>query len=154
MRIKLFPLAALALLALGGCDVSVTDPDRGFLGFDTILRTQSSTVSTAGVEVVTSPGEWERVWDEIGGAGSAPSVNFLRDMVVIVAAGAQPDGCHHVRITELEARRDRLIVEADLEVPGAGCICTPVVVRPLHIVVADRWLEPVDLDFDEVRLSC
>ena len=154
MRSKLFPLAALALVALGGCDVSVTDPDGGFLGFDTILRTQNSTVSSAGVEVVTSPGEWERVWDDIGGAGSAPPVNFLRDMVVVVAAGTQPNGCYHVRITELEARRNRLIVEAELEEPSASCVCTPVVVRPLHAVVADRWLEPVELDVDELRLSC
>jgi len=150
--------AAAILLAglLAGCDGDIiVDPDdEGPVPFETVYRSLNSGVSNSRGQVIRSFAEWDRVWDEIGDSGPAPAVNFGRDMVVLVAAGTQPNGCYSIDIRFIEVDRGFLEVEADLNVPAADCLCSPVVVRPVHAVRTPRIFNPSDFNIDRVIRSC
>ena len=155
---RLFPLLfALAVLALAlGCDghVIITDPDTGFLPFQTVLQSQTSGIASSREEVIESYGEWVAVWNEIGRGGPPPQVDFGRDMVLLVAAGTEPNGCYSIEIRDVEARFGGLRVSADLNEPGTGCVCPQGIVRPVHAVRVERRSGGVDFNVRRVTLSC
>lgn len=155
---KRFVLGPALLLAslLAGCDGDyLVDPDDdGPLRFETLYESQDSQLSGPRELIVTNQDSWERVWDDIGVPGPPPRVDFDREMVAVVAAGTQPDGCHFVEITDV--RQDDGVLEIDAEVvePGANCVCPDVIVRPVHAVVFRRVFGPVDFDVRRAVENC
>jgi len=148
---------ALAVLALAlGCDghVIITEPDSGSVPFQTLIQSQSSGIASPSEEVIRSNGEWTAIWNQIGRGGPPPQVDFGRDMVLLVAAGSKPNGCYTIEIRDVEARFGDLQVFADLNEPGAGCVCPQGIVRPVHAVRVPRSSRPVDFNVRTVTQSC
>lgn len=155
LRSALWP-ALLAAALLAGCDGDYfVDPDDdGPLRFETIYKSQDSDISDQFEEIVTSSGEWERVWDDIGAGGAPPRVDFDREMVAVVTGGTRPDGCHSVEIVDIGLDNGVLEIDADLIEPGTNCVCGAVIVRPVHAVVFRRVFAPADFDVRRAVENC
>jgi PrcB C-terminal len=156
LRFTLRPAALLVAALLAGCDSDIiVDPDdEGPVRFETLYQSQFSDIDDSGEEIVRSSSEWTRVWNAIGTDRPRPSVNFDRDMVAVVAMGERPNSCYDIEIRDIEVDFGVIEVEVDLIEPGAGCVCAPTVVQPVHVVVLDRISAPVDFNYDRVVLTC
>lgn len=151
----LLPWIALAAL-LAGCDGSViiTDPDDGTVPFQTVIQTQASGIDDSREQVIESASEWSAVWSEIGRGGPPPAIDFGRDMIALVAAGARPNGCYTIDIRSIEARGGLLRIDVDLNEPGSNCICPQGIVHPVHAVRLRRFSRRADFDVRRVVQSC
>ncbi|HSK80797.1 MAG TPA: hypothetical protein VLQ45_30370 [Thermoanaerobaculia bacterium] len=150
-------LTLLATALLAGCDGDyLVDPDDddGPLRFETLYQNQDSEISGRRELTITNQASWERVWDDIGIGGPPPRVDFDREMVALVAAGTQPDSCHFVEITDVRLDDGILEIDADLIEPGTNCVCSDVVVRPVHAVVFRRVFAPADFDVRRAVENC
>lgn len=117
-----------------GCSESPTEPDHEVL-FETVHHSQYSGIERSRQQVIRDPAEWSRVWTEIGAGGAPPRVDFGRDMVVLAAAGDQPDGCHDIAIRSMRVAAGQLDVNVERTVPGPGCGCPAVMTQAVHAVV-------------------
>lgn len=154
-RFDLF-LGWLALgLLLAGCegDVFITDPD-GSVPFQTLIQTQTSDITDSRRQLIETSSEWSAVWSEIGRGGPPPAVDFGRDMVALVAAGTQPDGCYAIEIRFIDLRGGLLRIDADQTEPGADCVCPAVIVHPVHAVRLRRVNRRADFDVRRVVQNC
>jgi hypothetical protein len=152
---KLLLSICLATVLFAGCDGDIiVDPDDdGPVAFQTLYQGDSD-ITRSGSEVIRGEFEWDEVWDEIGLGGAPPDVNFNREMVILVAAGTQPNGCYDIDIVSIEADDGTLEVDAELIEPGTGCTCPQATVRPVHAVVLRRLFNPVDVDVRRVVENC
>jgi hypothetical protein len=149
-------LGSLALgFLLAGCygDVLITDPD-GSVSFQTLIRTQTSGIADSRRQLIESASEWSAVWSEIGRGGPPPFVDFDRDMVALVAAGTQSNGCYAIEIRSIDLRGGLLRIDADLTEPGSSCVCPTVIVHPVHAVRLRRINRQADFDVRRVVQSC
>jgi hypothetical protein len=154
-RLNLF-LGCLAFgMLLAGCDgdIIITDPD-GSVSFQTLIQTQTSGITDSREQLIESSTEWSAVWSEIGRGGPPPAVDFGRDMVALVAAGTQPNGCFAIEIRSIDLRGGLLRIDADLTEPGAGCVCPAQVVHPVHAVRLRRIDRRDDFDVRRVIQNC
>jgi hypothetical protein len=94
------------------------------------------------------------VWTEIGRGGPPPDVDFGRDIVALVAAGTQPNGCYAIKIRSMDLRGGLLRIDADLTEPGTACVCPAVVVHPVHAARLRRTNRQADFDVRRVVQSC
>lgn len=130
--------------------------------FETLATGVSSPIATRRFEVVRDDAAWQSLWSENGGTGSAPAVDFSRDMVVALWLGARPTSGYAVRIDAVQESQI-------LGMPGApagvrvhatefmvppGTPVTAVPSQPYHIVRAPRtdpqggsMLEPLSFSY-------
>lgn len=143
------------VLSVSACDgdVLITDPD-GSVPFQTLIQTQTSGIAVSRRQIIETSSEWSAVWNEIGRGGPPPEVDFGRDMVVLVAAGAHPNGCYAVEIRSIDVRGGLLRIDADLTEPGPGCVCPTVIVHPVHAVRLREINREADFDVRRVVQSC
>jgi hypothetical protein len=146
-------LALASLLAACEGEVIITEPD-GSVSFQTLIRTQTSNISDSREQVIESASEWSVVWGEIGRGGPPPAVDFSRDMVALVAAGSQPNGCYAIEIRSIDLRSGLLRIDADLTVPGTSCVCPAQVVNPVHAVRLREIPRRADFDVRRVVQNC
>lgn len=151
-------LAGLLVFALAaaGCDeddIIITDPD-GDIAFETVLLTQDSDLSESLGLVIDDQAEWEDVWDEIGRGGPPPDVDFRRDDLLLVSAGSQPNSCYSLQIRRVRLRGGILEVDADLNEPGANCLCPQEIVRPVHVVRIRETGRRADFEIDRIVRDC
>lgn len=145
----------LPLLACGG--QLPTSPAHG-VPIVTVVAAQSSGIDAGREEVIRDPEAWERAWREIHArrtpAAALPAVDFSRQMLLLVALGERPDGCHDVEIAGVERAGDALRVTAHEIVPGPGCICTMALVQPVHVVGVERAAGEVRFAKLRVERAC
>lgn len=155
MKKLLLSTCLISCLALAGCDgdILVDSDDDGPVAFQTLYQGDSD-ITGSGSEVIRGEFEWDDVWDEIDVGGAPPDVNFNREMVILVAAGTQPNGCYDIEIVSIEADDGVLEVDAELIEPGTGCTCPQATVRPVHAVALQRLFNPVDVDVRRVVENC
>lgn len=153
MKYRYLLLPLLVTLASCDGDVFITDPD-GDVPFQTVFSSQSSDIQDLRFELIESQREWDDVWDEIGRGGPPPDVDFSRDEVALVAAGERPDSCYSVEIRRIDIRSGLLRVDADLLEPGTSCVCSDVLVNPVHAVRFRRTDRRADFDIRRVVQDC
>ncbi len=155
-RRRLRPLPGWIVLAvLTACDGSIlTEPDDGAVPFQTVYHSQTSGIDDPREQIVESPSEWSAAWSEIGRGGPPPSVDFDRDMVALVAAGARPNGCYSIEIRDIDVRGGRLRIDAESSEPGETCTCPQQVVHPVHAVRLRRSSRREDFDVRRVIQNC
>lgn len=133
-------LAAALLLASISCldDDGPTGPGEPLL-FSNVLKQGHSGIVAARTEVIREESRWAAVWSEIHGSGAPPrpTVDFTREMLVLVGIGERNDGCWDVEILELSSAGGRIRVRAE-ERHRAPCICTQALTQPVQIVRSVR----------------
>ena len=154
-HLRLAGLLAFSLLA-AGCDeddILITDPD-GDIAFETVLLTQDSDISDSIGIAIEDQREWDDVWDEIGRGGPPPDIDFRRDELLLVSAGSRPNGCYSLQIRRVRLRGGLLEVDADLNEPGANCLCPDGIVRPVHVVRIRETGRRADFNIDRIVRDC
>lgn len=154
-HLNLVVSSLLLLLACGG--QLPTSPGHG-LPIVTVVAAQSSGIDAGREEVIRDAEAWARAWREIHArrspAAPLPEVDFSRQMLLLVALGERPDGCHDVEIAGVEGAGDALRVAVREIVPGPGCICTMALVQPVHVVSVERTAGEVRFATRRVERAC
>jgi hypothetical protein len=85
--------------------------------------------------VIRDDTTYARFWSSLGDAGSRPSVDFTRDLVIAVAAGQQATGGHSIAVERVTRVGPGLAVEVVETVPQQGCATTQALSQPVDVVV-------------------
>jgi len=96
--------------------------------------------STSGITaparvVIRNDTTYARFWASLGDAGSRPSVDFTRDIVIAAAAGQQTTGGHSISIDRVTRVGAGLAVEVTETVPPQGCQTSQALTQPVDMVV-------------------
>ena len=133
---------AIALLIVFGCGGDGITIPAGPVPMTRVFSDRHSGLRTPREELIVQPARWQLVWDEIMSTRSpklpAPSVDFDRDVVIVVALGETGDACKSVVIEEVSHAGDLLFVRSKETRPPASCVCPPVTVQPVDIVTVSR----------------
>lgn len=123
-------LGMLLMLATAGCFWPDSDDDYRFLGErlerlvpstdDVVLQTS---VSLPKQELILrEPARWQLRWQEAHLGRSAvppvPTIDFDRDMLVLIAAGTQPSLTVRVEVDSAVVRSEGIVVYAAIVSPG------------------------------------
>ena len=96
--------------------------------------------STSGITaparvVIRDDASYAKFWTSLGDAGSRPSVDFTRDIVIAAAAGQQTTGGHSISVDRVTRVGAGLAVEVTETVPPQGCMATQALTQPVDMVV-------------------
>jgi hypothetical protein len=114
--------------------------------FYRLLQAQYSGIPEPRRVVIRDPAAWETLWDEARRVGSlppAPSVDFTRDMVLVVAMGLRPTGGYRISVDAVYRAHGGVFVVVREISPGAGAMVTQVLTAPLDLVRVPRTDEAV-----------
>jgi hypothetical protein len=84
--------------------------------------------------VIRDDSSYARFWARLG-AGTRPSVDFTRDVVIAAAAGQRQTGGHSIAVDQVVRSGDGLAVEVVEVAPGPDCMSAQVVTQPVDVVV-------------------
>jgi len=88
--------------------------------------------------VVRSPQEWAMLWDAGGRPTPATDIDFSREMVGVVAMGAQISTGYEIWVQHVALHWDRMVVRYGESYPGPGDPVFWVVTFPCHFVRMPR----------------
>jgi protease stability complex PrcB-like protein len=88
--------------------------------------------------VVRDAAAWQTIWNHIylrqSPVPPLPSVDFSRDMIVVVALGARPTGGYGILIDGAsESANDAVEVIVDSSSPASSCVLTEALTQPVDI---------------------
>ena len=140
--------AALLLAACGGASARYVDDDPGYqtpggvptgsLEISRIGTYTNSSIQEPRRLVIRSEQEWRDFWYDLN-LGSAPEVDFTRNMVIAVSAGVRPSTGHSVLVDNVRLDDDgTLRVEVLQTSPGRGCVTAQQMTQPVDVVVVPR----------------
>ncbi len=112
------------------------------VAFDTIIAAQTSGIETPIRKVVYDRESWLQVWTRIVGGEAAsrpaPSVDFDRDMLIVVGLGARRTGGHAIRVESIVDEGDWIAVAVETVEPGTACLVTQAFTAPVEVVRFQR----------------
>ncbi len=146
-------LVGAALIAAAACGAS---GDSGLGPNATVVRTESadtlflrasfSGLSDSGTFAVRTADEWAGMWAKATRgqqpAAAAPTVDFSRNMVLLVAMGTRPSGGYVARIDRVYDASGTRVVEATFTSPQ-NCLTTQALTAPYAAVIAPTTAAPV-----------
>jgi hypothetical protein len=118
-------------------------PATGYAPYDSsssiairrIGQWSSSGITAPARVVIRDDAAYARFWAGLGDAGSRPSVDFTRDIVIAAAAGQQTTGGHSISVERVTRVGAGLAVEVTETVPPQGCAVTQALTQPVDVVV-------------------
>jgi hypothetical protein len=123
-----------------------------------LFTSENATAREPGLRVLRDRAAWEAEWRALQAGlavGAAPTVDFAREMVVLVAAGEQSSGGHSVRVNGTSTGADgALVVHVTRTAPGPGCMSTMVITSPVDVVRVPRVAGAVRADTRTVAEPC
>jgi hypothetical protein len=118
------------------------------IAFETVASDSHSGVAQPRTVVVKDAAAFGKLWAEHGKyrvpPPDLPQVDFSRQMVLAVFAGALPNGCHAMGITRVGSAGDRIVVEYAERELATFAVCTQALVEPMQMVVVERSDAPVE----------
>jgi len=118
-------------------------PAAGYAPYDSsssIALRRIGQWSTSGITaparvVIRDDASYAKFWSTLGDAGSRPSVDFTRDIVIAAAAGQQTTGGRSIAIERVTRVGSGLAIEVTETVPPPGCQVTQGLTQPVDMVV-------------------
>ena len=151
MKARVF-LAAV-VLGISGAVLS----DTGRIPFWTYNGRLSWGLIEPAEVVIREPSELRMLWSRIfreETAPALPSIDFRREMVVVVGMGQRSHGGFQVRVERIEDLGDRLRVIYTATSPGASCMTTQSLTSPVTLVRMPRSVKPVTFRAQDETLRC
>ncbi|HEV3468692.1 MAG TPA: DUF885 family protein, partial [Pyrinomonadaceae bacterium] len=90
------------------------------------------------VEMISSPEDWEQVWEVIGTGRPLPDVNFDTRAVIVAYQGRQPTGGYSIEITGVNRVGTVLAITVNERRPASGDITTQALTSPFSAVSVPR----------------
>lgn len=134
----MFPLALL----LAGCNETAPNAPqpivRGPLAIERIGGGYNGGLMEPARLLIRDPRQfadvWAKAWSGMPPMPPLPSVDFTSSVVIVVAMGGQATGGYAIEVKRITAEGDRLIVNVESVMPGAGCAVTLMLTQPFDIV--------------------
>lgn len=121
--------------------------------FNSLQKGVYSGISERTMVVVSSKGEWDRLWAEHVSMTSpmteAPQIDFSKDMVVGVFSGDKPSGGYEVEIVKIECEEKTMTVFYREIMPSPKDIVSAVMTQPYHLIKTER--QDLQIEFKEVE---
>jgi len=130
-------------LPLGACGSSSHPeaPREAVTGVDSgavLLHAAYSGFSESDRFVVRDSAHWARVWETAFARQTPvpplPAVDFARDMIVVAALGARPNGGYDIAIEGMAPEAGGAEVLVATTVPGDDCVTTQAITEPVVMV--------------------
>lgn len=125
---------------------------------DTPVFTQNGGLDEAGQFVLRSAADWAASWQRIHARSRpvppVPDVDFDHDMIVVAALGRQRSGGYAVRIDRAYREGDVTVIVVKEESPGAGCVVTSALTRPVDIAKLPLQPDPVRFQVESTTREC
>lgn len=141
-----------------GSTTAVTDQSAPIVR---LYAAQQSAYEMAEATVVRDRATWEATWEATWrqlhdglAADPRPTVDFTRDMVVLIAVGQRPTEGTSVRVDGVAAASGGAVVRYTVTEPGEGCMSTQVITAPVEVVRVARVTGAVRFDRRVVRSAC
>ena len=101
---------------------------------------------------------WAAIWQRIYGRSrpvpSVPSVDFEREMVVVVALGRQRSSGYKIRVDRAFREGPTTIIVVHTESPDEGCIVTNALTSPVDIAKMPLLPDPVEFRIEASSRNC
>ncbi len=154
------PALLLMLILLPACSDSVTGPGTD-IAFQVIGVGYYSLYKAQGALVVRDAATWAQVLPNLdlrtgpGGApGPAPTIDFSKEMALIVCLGGRSSGGYDVRVDQVLDGGSEIVAKAAEEAPGPNCAVTLAFTAPLVVVVIPQDARPVRLEWSKTVRAC
>ncbi len=152
-------IGLLAFPTRGSSQVSETAPEQHQrLQLDSIYQSGRSGVVKPAQAVVRDSASWRTWWDRIvanrGNKPPLPTVEFDREMVVLVASGRTRANGFKVSIDSVLVGNGRLVVYSTDVGPGSSCVSGSTSNQPVAVVRVPRHSEPARFVTRSVRYEC
>jgi hypothetical protein len=144
---------AAAVLLLGACAGSNSaryvdegvgyEPSRNVLASGQLPISRIGTYTNSSIQeprrlIIRGEQEWRDFWYDLN-LGSAPEVDFQRDMVIAVSAGSRSSTGHSVVVNDVRLdEAGTLRVEVLETSPGRNCVTGQQMTQPVDVVVVPR----------------
>jgi hypothetical protein len=146
---------AIVLLAAACGAEPPQEPDAAPLAFEILLDAPHSGLDEPVREVVRDAARWQTLWAEIHRRVSpvppAPTVEFAREMVIVVGLGTRRSSGFEVQIQSVVMHEDRLEVAVRETCPDPGGMVGMALTHPVQAVRLDRLAQ--EAGFHEVKAS-
>lgn len=107
---------------------------------------------------VTSPGEWQALWDRInarsGPVPPTPRVDFEREMLIVAGMGTRPTGGYAIFVDSVTSRAGRLQAWVREVSPGPSCGTTQALTSPIALIRLTRSAAPIEYRESTSTRSC
>lgn len=130
----------------------------GQVNFESVHKAWMSSYKEKVYFTISSQEEWQKVWGEIN-LGSTPvpalpTVDFTKEMLVLVFQGTQSNAGYSIEVTGVE-KKDGVVGVMVKEIsPGGSCITAQVITAPLHIVKMPKVDAKFEYDVKYEKTEC
>jgi hypothetical protein len=144
--------------ASGAAQPSPTDGMAGASQQGTRIHSATTSGFTGPEQLVLrDQAAWQAAWARLHEgmvAPALPTVDFTREMVVLLALGERSSGGHQVRFDGITASGADATVRYTITEPGAGCMTTQAMTAPVDIVRVPRATGTVRFEPKTERSTC
>lgn len=155
-QLKWAVFVSASLIATGAAGDSPAAAPTGKM--QTLTQGWQSGIEARREVVVRDAGSFRALWaGHVAGRSPPPplpAVDFSRELVVAVFAGAQPTGGYSLSPPSLEIGRGRTLVRFVLKRPGPNCLSTQVVTQPFAMVRIPKGKATVEIKVTETTVDC
>lgn len=132
--------------------------EDGQISFETVHMARVSGYKERVYFTVNTQEEWQKVWGEINAGAVAPpalpTVDFSKEMLVLVFQGSQSNGGYSIEVTGVEKEEEVVGVAVKEVSPGASCFTTQVITAPLHVVKIPKVDAKFEYEIKYERTEC
>ena len=135
---RIFPLLFVVLACANNAQQPAADAP---LAMRHVYDTWASKIEEPRTEVIRDASRWQEVWPDVTPSGEpppSPKVDFTREMVVLVARGAQSTGCYLIKVESVARDADGIVVNVAHVNPGPRCGCIAAIGHPVDAVAITR----------------
>lgn len=108
--------------------------------------------------VIRDSTAWRELWQRINRpflpAPALPAIDFGREMIVVAALGARPNGGYDVVIESAEQDSAGIQISVRVATPASGCPTTAVMTQPVDLARVPVSDQPVRFRERDVVVAC
>jgi hypothetical protein len=108
--------------------------------------------------VIRDSTAWRELWNRINRpflpAPSLPPIDFAREMIVVAALGARPNGGYDVVIEGAEQDSVGIQISVRVATPASGCPTAAVMTQPVDLARVPVSEQPVRFRERDVVIAC
>jgi len=122
--------------------------------FSPLVNGVHSNVQTRTNYLITSETELNKLWKMIDASGEMPNVDFNKNYVAAVFAGAKPTVGYSVQVSKVEDTADARNVTVTLINPGSNCAEKSSVTAPYTLVELPKTSLPFTHEDQVTTINC
>lgn len=128
----------LLYILIFSCTATKIQESSGSISFRTVAKNTNGGLQELKQEVYTNQTAFEKVWklawSNFSDPTPVPSIDFNKDVVVLVALGMRNNGGYQLKINSVSEETNEIIVDYTETTPNPKCIYSQSIVFPYEFV--------------------